>query len=250
MNPVWVSATGLSGATLLGTIIGFGAKQLPHKWNDAVIGFCAGIMLYAAVLGLLVPAVETAGRGRWWEAAMVVLLGALLLNMLDLLMPHLHKITGLEQETHTNNRSINRVLLFVFAIAIHKLPEGIAAGVGFAADDISHAWGVTLGIALQNIPEGMVVITPLLLAGVKTGRTIVISLGIAALEVLGVWIGYGLGAVSETFLPMMLALVGGAMLYVVSDEMIPESHAHGYEKQATWALLIGFMLMVFMDTML
>lgn len=250
MNPVWISAIGLSGASLLGAAIGFGAKQLPHKWSDAVIGFCAGIMLCAAVLGLLVPAVETAGPSRWWEAAVGVLLGALLLNVLDLLMPHLHKLTGLDEEQHANNRSINKVLLFVFAIAIHKLPEGIATGVGFAAADISHAWSVAIGISLQNIPEGMVVITPLLLAGVKTGRTIVISLAIALLEVVGVWMGYALGAASATFLPMMLSLAGGAMLYVVSDEMIPESHAHGYQKQATWALLIGFMLMVFMDSLL
>lgn len=250
MHPVWISAIGLSAATMLGTVIGFCVKQLPHKWNDAVIGFCAGVMLCAAVLGLLVPAVETTGAGWWWVVVIGVFLGALLLNMLDKLMPHLHKLTGLEQEEYSSNHSIKKVMLFVFAIAIHKLPEGIATGVGFAADDISHAWGVTLGIALQNIPEGMVVITPLLLAGVKTGRTIVISLGIAALEVVGVWMGYALGAVSETFLPMMLALAGAAMFYVVSNEMIPESHAHGYEKQATWALLTGFMLMVFMDTLM
>ncbi|MDY5968390.1 MAG: ZIP family metal transporter [Bacteroidales bacterium] len=250
MNPVWISAIGLGVATLLGAAIGFAVKQLPHKWNDAIMGLCAGIMLCAATLGLLVPAAEMAGKAHWWQAALGLLLGAWLLNTLDKAMPHLHKLTGLDQEEHANNSHIDKVLLFVFAIAIHKLPEGIATGVGFAAEDISHAWGVAFGIALQNIPEGMVVITPLLLAGVKKRRTLALSIAIALLEVAGVWIGYALGAVSESFLPVMLALAGGAMLYVVSDEMIPESHAHGYQKQATWALLVGFMLMVFMDTLL
>ena len=250
MSPVWISAIGLSAATMLGAAVGFAVRRLPHKWNDATLGFCAGVMLCAATLGLLVPAAEMAGGSQWWIAAAGVALGALLLNMLDQLMPHLHQLTGLEGEQHAHNHNLNKILLFVFAIAIHKLPEGIATGVGFAAEDISHAWGVAIGIALQNIPEGMVVILPLLLAGVKKGRTLAISLAIALLEVVGVWLGYALGAISATFLPLMLALAGGAMLYVVSDEMIPESHAHGFEKQATWALLAGFMLMVFMDTLL
>ena len=150
-------------------------------------------------------------------------------------------------EEHRNNKSsVNRILLFVMAVAIHKLPEGMATGVGFNAEELCGAWAVTLGIALQNIPEGMVVVTPLLLVGVKKMRAFLISLAIAMLEVVGVWIGYGLGAVSQLLLPVMLAFAGGAMLYVVSDEMIPETHAHGYQKLATYALLLGFMVMVFM----
>ena len=133
------------------------------------------------------------------------------------------------------------------AIALHKLPEGIAAGVGFNSADTTDAWAVSLGIALQNIPEGMVIISPLLLAGVSKTRTLIISLAIAMLEVIGVWIGYVAGGISERMLPAMLAFAGGAMLYVVSDEMIPETHAHGYQKQATYALLIGFMTLMFIE---
>lgn len=133
------------------------------------------------------------------------------------------------------------------AIALHKLPEGIAAGVGFNSAETSDAWAVTLGIALQNIPEGMVVIAPLLLAGVSKLRTFVISLAIALLEVVGVWIGYGVGAISEVLLPLMLSMAGGAMLYVVSDEMIPETHSHGYQKIASYALVLGFTVFVFME---
>ncbi len=246
MNAVWISAAGLSLATILGTLIGFFIKELPHKWNDAVLGFCAGVMLAAATLGLILPAVEQAGMDHWWLPAIGVAVGALFLNLLDFLTPHLHKITGLDMEEHRNNgASVNRVLLFVMAVALHKLPEGIATGVGFNADDLSGAWAVTFGIALQNIPEGMVVVTPLLLVGVKKMRAFLISLAIAMLEVIGVWLGYGIGAISDYLLPVMLAFAGGAMLYVVSDEMIPETHAHGYQKMATYALLLGFMLMLF-----
>ena len=221
-------------------------KELPHKWNDGVLGFCAGIMLGASTLGLIVPAAEQAG-GAWWLVLAGVVLGMLFLNVLDKLTPHLHKITGLDQEEHLHNASLNRILLFVLAIALHKFPEGIASGVGFNSEDVSDAWTVAAGIALQNIPEGMVVIAPLLLAGVSKMRTLLISLAIAMLEVAGVWTGYALGAISMKMLPLMLSFAGGAMLYVVSDEMIPETHAHGYEKTATWCLVLGFVGLVLLE---
>ncbi len=247
MTQVWLSAAGLCSATLIGTALGFAVKQLPHKWNDVIMGFCAGVMLSAAILGLILPAYEQAGTQQWWVIAIGVLIGAMFLNLLDLATPHLHHITGLDPEQHSTNSSINRIMLFVMAIALHKLPEGIAAGVGFNAADTTDAWTVTLGISLQNVPEGMVVISPLLLAGVSKFRTFLISLSIALLEIAGVWFGYAAGSLSAHLLPAMLAFAGGAMLYVVSDEMIPETHAHGYQKQATYALLIGFMTLLFIE---
>lgn len=247
MSQVWISAAGLSLATIIGSLLGFGIKNLPHKWNDCVLGYCAGVMLAASTLGLLVPSVEMAGSSLWWLSVVGVICGALFLNVLDLVTPHLHKLTGLEPESHSNNASVDKVLLFVMAIAIHKLPEGMATGIGFNAEDVSNAWSVTVGIALQNIPEGMVVITPLMIAGVSKVRTFIISLVIALLEIVGVWLGYGVGAISSYLLPAMLAFAGGAMLYVVSDEMIPETHAHGYQKMATYALLAGFMTMVLLE---
>lgn len=247
MSQIWISAAGLALATVIGSLLGFFIKAMPHKWNDAVLGFCAGIMLAVSSVGLIVPAAESAGLPHWWLIVIGVVLGMLLLNILDRLTPHLHMITGLDAEEHHNNASLNHVLLFVLAIAMHKLPEGIAAGVGFNSVEQSDAWAVTFGIALQNIPEGMVVIAPLLIEGVSKIRTFFIALAIAMLEIVGVWIGYGLGAISEFLLPVMLALAGGAMLYVVSDEMIPETHAHGYEKVATYALILGFVTLVFLD---
>jgi len=249
MQQVWLSAAGLGLATLVGAVLGFMIKELPHKWNDAVLGLCAGVMLAAATLGLIVPSAEMAG-GHWWLVVIGVCAGMAFLNVLDLVTPHLHKITGLDAEEHKHNASLNHVLLFVMAIALHKLPEGMAAGVGFNSADSGDAWAVTLGIALQNIPEGMVVIAPLLVAGVSRIRTLVISLAIAMLEVVGVWIGYGIGAISQLLLPVMLAFAGGAMLYVVSDEMIPETHSHGYQKLATYALVLGFVAMLLGEQML
>lgn len=248
MNSVWISAIGLCGATLIGAVLGFGIKELPHKWNDIVLGYCAGIMLSASTLGLIVPAFNLAGNSGWWMVVIGVMVGALFLNVLDLVTPHLHHITGLDEEEHRNNAPLNHILLFVMAIALHKLPEGMAAGVSMS--DVSSgeaSWAVSLGIALQNIPEGMVIIAPLLVAGVSRMRTMVISIAIGFLEVIGVWLGFALGTASVAFLPIMLGFAGGAMLYVTSDEMIPETHAHGYQKQATYALLLGFMTLLLIE---
>lgn len=232
---------------MLGSVLGFFIKELPHKWNDTVLGYCAGIMLAASTIGLIVPACESAsGSIPWWLVAVGVMAGALFLNVIDLVTPHMHTVTGLDAEEHRNNASINRIMLFVMAIAIHKFPEGIAAGVSMNGDEVA-SWGVTLGIAFHNIPEGMVIIAPLLMAGVSHTRTLLITLAIGLLEVVGVLVGYGLGAISSTMLPIMMGFAGGAMLYVTSDEMIPETHAHGYQKQATYALLLGFMSMLLLD---
>jgi len=248
MSTVWISAAGLCGATIIGSILGFLIKELPHVWKDATLGYCAGVMLAAATLGLIVPAFDMVEGWQCWIVVAGVMGGALFLNVLDYITPHLHHITGLDPEAHANNSSLNHILLFVMAIAIHKLPEGMAAGVSMNDTDSGEAsWAVTFGIALQNVPEGMVVIAPLLLAGVTKARTFLISLAIGLLEIVGVWIGYALGAASEAFLPVMLGFAGGAMLYVTSDEMIPETHAHGYQKQATYALLLGFMTLILLE---
>lgn len=246
MIQVWMSAAGLCGATLIGSILGFFFKNLPHKLNDTILGLCAGIMLASSTIGLILPAFES--TSQWWWVAVGVMAGAFFLNLLDLLTPHLHTISGLDPEQHHNGSIINKVLLFVIAIALHKLPEGMAAGVSMSpAKGVSVDWTVSLGIAIQNIPEGMVIIAPLLLAGVSRLRTFAIALSIGMLEVIGVWAGFALGSISELLLPVMLGFAGGAMLYVTSDEMIPETHAHGYQKQATYALLLGFIFMIIVE---
>lgn len=246
MSNVWISAVGLCGSSILGSLLGFFIKNLPHRWNDTILGFCAGVMLAASTVGLILPAFEQVGGIDALWVVLGVIGGGLFLNVLDWLTPHLHTITGLDVEQHRNNHSLNRVLLFVMAIALHKLPEGLAAGVSMNGD-VSEGWTVSIGLALQNVPEGMVIIVPLLLAGVSRWRTFVISLVIGLLEIVGVWLGYGIGAVLIWLLPVLLGFAGGAMLYVTSDEMIPETHTHGYQKQATYALLLGFLTLVVLE---
>lgn len=249
MTEIWISAIALAGSTILGALIGFAVKELPHSWTDTIMGYCAGLMLAAATIGLILPASELAPEGGWWMVPVGVILGAMFLNLLDLVTPHMHHITGLDQEEHRTNANLNRVLLFVLAIAIHKFPEGLAAGVSFNTGDVSDGLSLSFALSIQNVPEALVIIVPLLLAGVSKLRTLLIAFGIGLLEIIGLWVGYGLGAISQAFLPIMLAFAGGSMLYIVSDEMIPETHSHGHHKPATYALLLGFLTMLFIDTL-
>ena len=249
MDVVMITAMGVGGATVIGAIIGFVFKKISHKFSDIVLSFAAGVMLAAAVLGLILPSLEYGGR---WGILMTVggiFVGALCLNLLDRLVPHLHKMAGVDGEAH-DNANLSKVLLFVLAIAIHNLPEGIAAGVGFGAGDTGQAFLSAGGIALQNIPEGMVIIGPMLAVGVKPLRTFVIALMTGVIEVVGTLIGYFAVSVSTAILPFALAFAGGTMLYVVSDEMIPETHAHGHERGATYALLVGFCVILISTVLL
>jgi ZIP family zinc transporter len=156
---------------------------------------------------------------------------------------------GVDGEAH-HNANLNKVLLFVLAIAIHNLPEGIAAGVGFGSGNTAQALIIAGGIALQNIPEGMVIIAPMLAAGVSKKKTLAIAMATGLVEVVGTLIGYFAVSIASVILPFALAFAGGTMLYVISDEMIPETHAHGEQRGATYALLLGFCLMLAMDVLL
>ncbi len=249
MQLVLLTALGVGGATVIGAVIGFIFKKVSHTFSDIVLSFAAGVMLSAAVLGLIVPSVEYGGKYGLIITIVGVFAGALCLNLIDKLVPHLHKLVGGEIEQH-NNANLSKVLLFVTAIAIHNLPEGIAAGVGFGSGDTSQALMIAGGIALQNIPEGMVIIGPMLAAGVKPRRTFVIAMLTGLVEVAGTLLGYFAVSVASVILPFALAFAGGTMLYVVSDEMIPETHAHGHERGATYALLVGFCVMLITDVLL
>ena len=255
MEIVLLTALGVGGATLFGAGIGFIFKNISHKFSDIVLSFAAGVMLAAAILGLILPSVEygNALHGGYWGLAVAVggiLVGAVCLNLIDKLVPHLHKLAGTELESHTDKTKLNKVLLFVFAIAIHNLPEGIAAGVGFGSGNTAEALVIAGGIALQNIPEGMVIIAPMLAAGLSKKRTLLYASITGIIEILGTLIGYFAVSISSAVLPYALAFAGGTMLYVISDEMIPETHAHGSQRGATYALLIGFCLMMVFDFIL
>lgn len=240
-----LTALGVGGATIFGVLLGFVFQKIPHEFNDVVLGYAAGIMLGAAILGLIIPSLD---GGNVWITLGGILTGAIFLNFADKVTPHLHHITGMDQEAHSDKQNqLNKVMLFVMAIAIHNLPEGIAAGVSFGTENVGNAITVALGIALQNIPEGMVIVSPMLIAGVPKIRVFLIACFTGLVEIVGTMIGYGAVSVSNAILPFMLAFAGGTMIYVVSDEMIPGTHSHGYERQATYALLFGFMTMILMD---
>ena len=249
MEMVLLTALGVGGATMFGSCIGFMFKDISHRFSDIVLSFAAGVMMAAAVLGLILPSVEYGGDYGLLMTIPGIFAGALCLNLIDKLVPHLHKLVGPDIEEH-QNKNLSRVLLFVLAIAIHNLPEGIAAGVGFGSGNTSQALLIAGGIALQNIPEGMVIIGPMLSAGVSARRTFVCAMITGLVEVIGTLIGYLAVSISSAILPFALAFAGGTMLYVISDEMIPETHAHGSERGATYALLVGFCVMLISDVLL
>ncbi len=253
MDLVLLTALGVGGATVIGSLIGFCFKNISHKFSDIILSFAAGVMLSAAVLGLIIPSLEY-GSVHGVPIALLmtvggVFVGALCLNLVDRIVPHLHRLAGVDFEEH-DNKGLGKVMLFVMAIAIHNLPEGIAAGVGFGSGDVSGALIIAGGIALQNIPEGMVIIAPMLASGVSKKRTLLIASLTGLVEVVGTLIGYFAASISVAVLPFALAFAGGTMLYVISDEMIPETHAHGSQRGATYALLAGFSMMLCMDFVL
>ena len=251
MKIVLLTALGVGGATVFGTLLGFLFKNISHKFSDIVLSFAAGVMLAAAVLGLIVPSVEYGGKWGLLITVAGVFVGAVCLNLFDRVVPHLHKLSGVEPEGHPGNtQKLNKVLLFVMAIAIHNLPEGIAAGVSFGTGNTADALAVAGGIALQNIPEGMVIIGPMLAAGMSPKRTFLCALATGVVEVIGTLLGYFAVSLSAAILPFALAFAGGTMLYVISDEMIPETHAHGSQRGATYALLVGFCIMLATDVLL
>jgi ZIP family zinc transporter len=250
MLPVILTALGVGGATLVGVAIGFIFKNISHKFSDIVLSFAAGVMLAAAVVGLIIPSLEQGGDFGILITIAGIFAGAVCLNLIDKLVPHLHKLAGADPEAHGSSK-LGKVLLFVTAIAIHNLPEGIAAGVGFGIEgDNTQALIIAGGIALQNIPEGMVIIGPMLAAGVKPSRTFLLAALTGVVEIVGTLLGYFAVSVAEAILPFALAFAGGTMLYVISDEMIPETHAHGSERGATYALLVGFCVMLVTDVLL
>lgn len=252
MEIVLLTALGVGGATVVGALLGFLLKNPSHKLQDIILSFAAGVMLAAAVVGLIMPSLEYSESKLGIVVTVLgIILGAVTLNLIDRFVPHLHTMTGSDAESHPEkNAKLNKILLFVIAIAIHNLPEGIAAGVSFGSGDTMQALSVAGGIALQNIPEGMVIIAPMIAAGMSPRKTFLVALGTGVVEVVGTLIGYFAVSISAAILPFALAFAGGTMLYVISDEMIPETHAHGNEREATYSLLFGFSVMLAFDFLL
>ena len=251
MEIVLITALGVGGATIIGAVIGFCFKKISHSFSDIVLSFASGVMLAASVIGLILPSLEYGGKYQIVVTIAGIFCGALCVNIMDKVVPHLHKLTGIDIESHPEKQSsINKVLLFVIAIAIHNLPEGIAAGVGFGTENVNKALLIAGGIALQNIPEGMVIIAPMVGLGIGYKRIFSIAVVTGIIEVVGTFIGYFAVTLSTAILPFALSFAGGTMLYVISDETLSETHAHGSQRGATYSLIIGFCVMLLFDTLL
>lgn len=245
MELVFLTALGVGGATVIGAVAGFLIKDISHRFSDLVLAFAAGVMLAAAVLGLILPSLD---YGNVFITVAGIFVGAICLNLADRLVPHLHHLAGVDSEAHPGNQRLDKVLLFVSAIAIHNLPEGLAAGVSFGSENVAEAMLIAGGIALQNIPEGMVIITPMLSAGIRPGKTFLCALFTGLIEVFGTFVGYFSIAAGSSVLPFALGFAGGTMLYVISNDMIPETRSGG--SRATISLLAGFCIMLAADTLL
>lgn len=240
-------------ATALGTLPVWLTPRLSERVLDSLFGFGAGVMLAAVSFSLLVPGIEVArieGGGDWTAGAIIgtgVLLGAGALLLLERLVPHEHFIKGVEGQAAVRMR---RSWLFVLAIVLHNIPEGLAVGVAYAGTHAANADSLATGIAIQNIPEGLVVAVALIAAGYRRRVAVVIGMLSGIVEPVAAVFGAAVLGMSEMLLPWGLAFAAGAMLFVVSHEIIPESHRKGHEAAATGGLLLGFVLMLILDTAL
>lgn len=245
-----LTALGVGGATILGTVLGFPCRKISHRFSDIVLAFAAGVMLAAAIWGLIIPAMEHSESGGLPVTLCGILAGAFCISLVDRLVPHIHKLIGWEDDLNARHFRKDRLVLFVAAMAIHNFPEGLAAGVSLGSTDLRAALLISGGIALQNIPEGLVTVTPMLAAGISPKKTFLCGAATGIIEMIGTFVGFYAVTLASAVLPFFLAFAGGTMLFVISDEMIPETHDHGNERAATYSLLIGFCLMLVMDVVL
>ncbi|HYG60744.1 MAG TPA: ZIP family metal transporter [Symbiobacteriaceae bacterium] len=237
-------------ATGLGALPVFVPRRISPWVQDGMLGFAAGVMLAATAFSLVVPALEHAGGG-WGGAGVVgfgILLGGVFLDLIDRYSPHQHFIKGPEGGAASSN--LTRIWLFIIAITIHNFPEGLAVGVATGSGDVAAGLSVAIGIGLQNIPEGLAVAVALVGQGYKPWRVFLISLATGLVEPLGGIVGAGTVALSASILPYALAFAAGAMLFVIMDEIIPETHERGNERIATYMMLVGFVVMMALDTAL
>jgi len=237
---------GIFGTILTGFATGVGAlpvlftTKVSDQLMDALLGFAAGVMLAATAFSLIVPAIELGGI---WPAVLGIFIGALFLAVLDRWLPHAHFIKGAEGPSST----MRRVWLLIIAITLHNFPEGLAVGVGFGSGNLGEAIALMIAIGLQNMPEGLAVALPLVREKWPRGKALLYAFGSGLAEPLAGVLGVLAVTLMRPLLPWGLAFAAGAMLYVVSDEIIPETHRRGFEREGTWGVIIGFLVMMFLD---
>ncbi len=256
MSIIWM---GFIASLAAGLCSGIGAagvfviRKLSPRLEDALLSFAAGIMLAASFFSLILPAIEY-GEGEFGrrEVAVLVVIGGILLGagalyLMHRHLPHEHFIVGREGPAAS---AVKRIWLFVFAITLHNFPEGMAVGVGFAGGDVGNGMSLATGIGTQNIPEGLAVAVALLAIGYTRAQAFLVGLLTGLAEPVGGLFGSIAVSFAGPLMPWALAFAAGAMLFIISDEIIPETHSRGYENLATFSLLIGFACMMYLDATL
>lgn len=237
-----------------GFLTGFGALPIFIKTNisrkllDCLLGFAAGVMLAATSFSLIIPAIASAGGGV--KGATVTLIGILFGGIFVDRIDHYFPDTNLYRGPGLNHDNLRKIWLFALAITIHNFPEGLAVGVGFGDGNIAKGLSLAIAIGLQNMPEGLAVALPFIREGFPVGKAFWIAFLTGMVEPIGGLLGVGLVRIAKPLLPLMLSFAAGAMLFVISHEIIPETHKENSSKLTTHSLIIGFVIMMFLDNVL
>jgi ZIP family zinc transporter len=254
-----IIALGLLASLAAGLMTAFGAlpvlfgKHISRRASDMMLGFAAGVMISASFFSLILPGIE-AGQEVYgsvtaaaFAAGFGIVLGAALVAWLNATLPHEHFIVGPEG---ADPGALPKIWLFVIAITIHNFPEGMAVGIGFGGGDVTNGIALATGIGLQNAPEGLAVAVALRGQGYSAGRAFWIATLTGLVEPVGGLLGVSLVHVSVYVLPIGLTFAAGAMMYIISHEIIPETHRHGHQNRATTGLIFGLVLMLLLDVIL
>lgn len=235
--------------TALGAVPVFFTKNVSQKLLDVMLGFAAGIMLSATCFSLVMPSIEYGGGD--FKAVIItsvgIILGAFIIDMIDKFSPHEHLI---DKRREGVSSSLSQIWLFIIAITIHNFPEGMATGVGFGTENIGDGLALALGIGIQNMPEGLAVALSLMREKYSVKYAFIVAALTGLVEPVGAVLGFGLVNIFKPVLPVVLASAAGAMLFVICDEIIPETHSKGYEREATYGIIFGFVIMMVLDILL
>ncbi len=244
-----IASVGAGLMTGVGALPIFFTRNISEKMLDVLLGFAAGVMLAATSFSLIIPSLEYSGGGL--KGALItglgIFVGSMFLDLTDKYSPHVHLLDKREEGA---SASLKKIWLFIIAITIHNFPEGLAVGVGFGDDNVRNGLSIALGIGLQNMPEGLAVALSLVREKYNVKKAFMVALLTGLVEPIGGLMGLGLVSVFKPVLPFVLAFAAGAMLFVISDEIIPETHSNGHERAATYGIVIGFIIMMILDVTL
>jgi ZIP family zinc transporter len=234
-------ASAIAGsATILGASAVFFMRKIPDKFLDASMGFAAGVMLAATFFGLITPAIAAGGITK---TAIGIILGSAFLIVTEKITPHAHRVTGLAGPP----TKLSKLWLFILAITIHNFPEGLTVGVGFAESNIRAGTVLAIGIGIQNVIEGLAVGISMLRDRNTAMKAFLVASFTCVVEPIGGFIGISVVSIARSLVPYGLAFAAGAMLFVTSEEIIPETHSRGNAREATIGLIIGFIVMMYLE---